>query len=108
MLVGEMETPMPASALVQIAFLVGLPVHAVVTACGMWLLRSRRKLSWPRAIALAPAWLLASLALQIGLWIALPDLPEPWFMMLGVINLPALVGACCLLAASRALLPAKR
>lgn len=93
-----MESPLATGQFLQLALLVGLPVHAALVVLATLVVRFKVRLSWPWVLALVPVWLAASLALQVGIWAALPDLPESMFMLLGFVNLPALLGAGLLLA----------
>ncbi|MBL8300184.1 MAG: hypothetical protein JNN30_17740 [Rhodanobacteraceae bacterium] len=93
-----MESPLATGQFLQLALLVGLPVHAALVVLATRVVRFKLRLEWLWGLALVPVWLAASLALQVGIWAVLPDLPESMFMLLGFVNLPALLGAGLLLA----------
>jgi len=103
-----MEGPLATGQFVQLALLVGLPVHAALVVVATLVVRFKMRLAWPWVLALVPVWLAASLALQVGIWAGLPDLPESMFMLLGFVNLPALLGAGLLLAVLLSALPRRK
>ena len=93
-----MEIPLSAWQFFQLALVLGLPVHAALAVLASLLVRARMRLSRLVVSALLPCWFVASVVLQVGFWWLLPSLPEPAFMLLGFVNLPALLGAIALMS----------
>jgi hypothetical protein len=100
-----MEDPLTTWQFLQLAAVLGAPVHAALAIAATLLLRFKRSTPWSKLLLLVPIWLALSVALQVATWAALPDLPEPMFMVLGVINGPASVGASMILVALWVLVP---
>ena len=93
-----MEAPLTTGQFLQIAALIGLPVHFFSCVVATFIARRHQAMAWSRVLTLVPVWFVVSVILQVLFWSALPDLPEGAFVLLGFINTPALVGSVVMLA----------
>ncbi|MGH8645233.1 MAG: hypothetical protein ACREX4_12510 [Gammaproteobacteria bacterium] len=91
-----------ALELISLTAVIGAPVFLLSAAAVVVYLRKTHS-SWRYALGASVLWLMVAVCGSVAAWFALgavfPRLPESAFMILGFINLPALLSSlACLLA----------